>query len=242
MNALATFPAIDLGEAPMSMRTDSSELLSEGVSSDVSVRRLIGLDTIVVSKSEPGFDAAAVEVCLSAVRECARGGRVKFLMFDFAQTEEADAEAADGFGELVSQVANLILRTSIVSIAVTRGPMRGADLELALACNILIGEEGATFKFDADPLASVRTYAFLAQKIGFVRAERLMENAQVLDTEEMKALMLLKEVLAPGSVAQGLSDVMRKYLRRHNFYYGMHRAQRITSPYVHQFDAPAQFS
>lgn len=241
MNALATFSAVEYGDAPPPMRSDRAEL-QEAHLSGVFVRRLIGLDTVVITKTRAGFDRAAVDACQAVVRECTRIGRVKFLVFDFAQVDEAGDSASESFGDLVSQVANLIMLTPVVSIALARGPMRGADLELALACNILVGEEGSSFRFDADPLASVRTYAFLAQKIGFVRAERLMDNARVLDAAEMQELMLLKEVLDAGAAARSLPDVMRKYIRRHNFFYGMHRAQRISAPYIHEFEPPARFS
>ena len=241
MNALATFSVSEHDGPPPSLRAERAGQ-EDAHLSGVIVRRLIGLDTVVISKTRPGFSRAAVEACAAVVRECARSSQVKFLVFDFAQTNEAGDGAGDGFGDLVSQVANLILLTPVVSIAIARGPMRAADLELALACNIMISEEGASFRFDVDPLASVRTYAFLAQKIGFVRAERLMENGQLLDPAGMQVLMLLKDILEPGATAKRLSEVMRKYLRRHNFFYGMHRAQRIAAPYIHQFDPPARFS
>lgn len=198
----------------------------------LSVRRLAEFEAVVVTKTVPGFDRNTVETAVRVVRETARLTDVKFLVLDFAHEGEANDEPAEGFSELVSQIANLVLYAPIVTVAVARGPLRGADLELALACNMLTGEEAARFSFDADPLVSIRTYAFLAQKIGFVRAERLMENGQVLGAAEMRDLLLLKEVLETGSGLKGLDGFLRRNLRRHNSSYGIYRAQRIATPLV----------
>ncbi|MEO6340128.1 MAG: hypothetical protein ABIO39_08840 [Caulobacteraceae bacterium] len=195
-------------------------------------RRMDDLDTIVLTKTTPGFSAAHI----SAVRElladakAGRLGRLKFLAFEFVHEGEGAPSEDDGFHVMLGEVANLILSAPIVTVACARGRMAGADLEFALACSMLVGERGARFSFAADPIVSIGTYGFLAQKIGFVRAERLMEEGEVLDVEQMQALLLLKSVSEDGGGVAGLEHFLRRTARRHNSCYGIYRAQRITSP------------
>ncbi len=133
---------------------------------------------------------------------------------------------------MVGEVANLILRAPVVSVAYVREFISGADLDLALACSMLVCEEGARFSFAADPVVSVTTYALLAQKIGFVRAERLMEREEVLDAAQMRELFLLKETTEAGSGLEGLEKFLHRSVRRHNSAYGIYRAQRIATPLI----------
>lgn len=201
-------------------------------SDGLDVRRLDDLDTVVVTKSVAGFDAAAIEGVRQILRD-ARGGHLaplKFLVFDFAHDTGEDGDAVDGFDAVIIEIANLILAAPIVAVANVRSGVGGADLEFALACSMLIGEEGAQFSFAADPIVAIGTYGFLAQKIGFVRAERLMEGGEILDAAQMQEQLLLKAIAPKGAGLEGVKAYLRKAMRRHNASYGIYRAQRIASP------------
>jgi enoyl-CoA hydratase/carnithine racemase len=195
-------------------------------------RRIDELDAIVVTKTLPGFDAG----CTAAIREillnarAGRLGRVKFLAFDFAHEGAASADVDEAVETMIVDVGNLILSVPIVTVACARGEMAGADLEFALACSMMIGQEGASFAFGADPIISINTYGLLAQKIGFVRAERLMEHGEVLGAAEMKDNYLVKDVFAPVAAEDGLHAFLRRTGRRYNSCCGIYRAQRIASP------------
>lgn len=195
----------------------------------LSMVRLEALETVTLVKSTPGFDRGTVEAIAKVLQLAETPGGFKFLVIDFAHREVGADAPNEAIQSLVMDVANLILKSSVVTVAVARGPLGGADLELALACNMLVAEDGATFTFDADPLVSVRTYALLAQKIGFVRAERLMENGQTLGAQEMRDLLLVKEVMARGE-ADSLDRFLMRALRRHNASSAIYRAQRIAAP------------
>ena len=148
-------------------------------------------------------------------------------MVDFAHDGHAGPANSDEFDALITEAANLILSAPIVLIANARGPMAGADIEFALACSMLVGEAGAEFSFAEDPIVSVETYGFLAQKLGFVRAERLMESGEVLTAHQMHELLLLKDVI---DESDGLRGFLTKTARRHNSCYGIYRASRMASP------------
>ncbi len=198
------------------------------------VRRMDDLQTLLVTKTLAGMDSARIEAIRKIVRDAAAGrlGALKFLVLDFAHDGEADAAGAEGFHALVNELANLILKAPIVSVACARAHMVGADLELALACSMIIGEDGARFSFAADPVLSLATYGFLAHKIGFVRAERLMERGEILDAEQMHDILLVKSVAESGAGIKGIEGFLARTGRRHNSCYGIYRAHRMASPAV----------
>ncbi|HUO23938.1 MAG TPA: hypothetical protein VMU59_15595 [Caulobacteraceae bacterium] len=197
-------------------------------------RRLGAAQGLMISKFAPGFDDECVEGLRRIVADVVAGrrGPVKYLVFDFAHQIERDSEAGEGFGQLINAVANLVLTAPMVTVASVRADLTGADLELALACNMIVAEAGRRFSFATDPTTSLATYGFLSQKIGFVRTERLMERGAVLDAREMSELLLVKAVLAEGSGVSGVEQHLARQLRRHNSAYGIYRAQRIAHPTI----------
>jgi enoyl-CoA hydratase/carnithine racemase len=190
------------------------------------------LQALVITKLVAGLDDDCVESLGRIVEEIAAGrrGPLKFLVIDFAHHMERDSEAGADFGRLVNAVANLILRAPVISVACMRAHMAGADLELALACNTMIAESGRRFSFAADPAQSLGIYAFLAQKIGFVRAERMIESSVEMSAEQMMDILLVKAMLKPGSGFAGVEQFLARAVRRHNAAYAIHRAQRIARP------------
>lgn len=213
---------------------DTLPLLVSGVR-HLTVRRNEALDAIIISKTAPGFSRQAIEALRRVVRELAAGrlGRVNFLVLDLAHEGFALSTAEDGFEDLLAEIETLILAAPVISIASVRADLAGADLELALACSMMVGKEGARFSFAADPLVSIGAYALLAQKLGFVRAERLMESGEILTVAQMHDLCLVKDVLEADGAA-GIEAYLAKTARRHNAWCGVYRAQRVTSPAVHQ--------
>lgn len=197
------------------------------------VERIEDVETLVVTKTVPGFSPAVVAGLTALVRAAAQGrlGRLKFLVFDFAHEGFPLSLGAEGFEALVAETSNLILAAPVITVAAARSNMAGADLEFALACSMIVGETARRFSFAADPTVSVGAYGLLAQKIGFVRAERLMEKGDIIGAAEMEALFLLKETLedAPGAI----EAFVRKTARRHNACCGIYRAQRIALKPTH---------
>lgn len=197
----------------------------------LTMTRLDDLDAVVVSKTAPGFDTECVRGLRALVHEARLGrlGRLKFMVFDFGHGAPAGTAAGEAFDALVLEVSNLIMEAPIVSVAHVRGPMAGADLEFAMGCSMLVAEEGAAFSFDADPIVALNLYGVLAQKIGFVRAERLMEGGETLDAGQMHDMLLAKEVLPVGGGLDGVRTFLTRAIRRHNASWGIYRAQRIAA-------------
>lgn len=201
----------------------------------LSARRIDAVDALVITKTNPGFDRPTVDGLRALVAEAAAGrlGVLKFLVFDFAHDGFPLSIAVDGFTTLVAEIETLILAAPVVSIACGRANLAGADLEFALACSMTIAEADKRFSFAADIAVSVGTYGLLAQKIGFVRAERLMETGEIVGAARMDELMLLKEVLEVGCGDEGLDAFVSKMARRYNASYGIYRAQRMAMRPVH---------
>ena len=210
----------------------SHGVLSEGVTWN----RLGHVEALVITKTVPGFDDACVLALDQLILDARSGhfGPLKFLVMDFAHAGTQDALGGEGFSALVSNAADLILQAPVVSIASARAHMTGADLEFALGCSMLIGEHGTRYSFRSDPLTALGIYGFLSQKIGFVRAERLMEGDEILGADEMREMLLLKEVTEKGAGLEGVERFLRKRARRHNSFYGIYRAQRIAAPSIYQ--------
>ena len=222
------------GDARFPSAVDPLGALFAGVVG-LSVRRSDELNSIVVTKTVPGLAGPTIAALRAMLQEIAAGrlGALKFLVLDFAHTGFALSTADDGAEALFDEMENLILAAPVVSVACVRADLAGADLELALTCSMMVARSGARFSFAADPLVSIRAYAMLAQKIGFVRTERLMEEARIVDVEEMRGLYLIKDVLEEDGVS-GVDDFLRRTARKHNACYGIYRARRIASPSVRQ--------
>ncbi|MBI1866751.1 MAG: enoyl-CoA hydratase [Methylocystis sp.] len=207
-----------------------------GAHNTLTLQRLEKLDTLVVSKSCSGFDRSCVDELADLLRRIGRGEPIgeltglKYLVFDFAHEGAGAAEAADGFEELAATNAELILDAPVISIAWTRGFIIGADLDFALSCSMIVAERGARFSFETDPIASIGVYGSLAQKIGFVKAERLMENGEVVGADDMRNLLLVKQVADREAGLEGIERYIGQCGRRYNASYSLFRAQRIAMP------------
>jgi enoyl-CoA hydratase/carnithine racemase len=195
----------------------------------LSVHRIDDIEALVISKSVPGFSPAVVAGLSSLVRAAGAGrlGRLKFLVFDFAHEGFPLSLGAEGFEALVLDLSNLILSAPVVTVISARANLAGADLEFALACNIMVGETGRRFSFAADVTVSIGAYGLLAQKIGFVKAERLMEKGDIIGSAEMCELYLMKEAVEETGDLAAIEGFVRKTARRHNACYGIYRAQRM---------------
>jgi hypothetical protein len=197
-------------------------------SGSLELNRLEGGDVLVVSKLHPGFDDECVDDLtrlLSAISS-GRTARPKYLVFDFAHRREGEASGSAGFQNLVAANSELILEAPVITVAWVRSFMAGADLEFACHCAMLVVERGTLFSFDGDPDRLFELYASLARKIGLVKTQGLMETGAVLGAEDMRNLMLAKDVVEQRRGLAAMGDYMRRCGRRYNAACSIFRAQR----------------
>jgi enoyl-CoA hydratase/carnithine racemase len=188
-------------------------------------------DRLVVAKSRAGFEDDSVHLTAQLLAGIANHeiAGLRYLIYDFAhQIKGCPTDRTDAFEELVSANSELILTAPVISIAWVRSDLSGADLEFALSCSMIVATRGASFHFDGDPLASFGVYSALAQKIGFVKAERLLENQVVLNAEAMHELCLVKQVVEADNGLTAIERYVGQFGRRYNASYGIFRAQRMT--------------
>lgn len=205
------------------------EYVGSWIGSELDVQRLESLETIVVSKRRAGLDAAQLHAIRSLLRDAASGliGACKFLIFDLACDDEDAGRPPQGFDECIDELSNLIFEAPVISVAWVRGRLAGPDLELALACSMVVGETDARFSFDVDLVSNPGIYSLMAHKIGFVQTERLLEGGAVLQAAKVHDLMLLNAVVEPAAGLDGIRQFVKARARRHNSACGIYRAQRI---------------
>lgn len=228
MSALST----DIGEATSLDNFNQSFVTSPAAQPpELRVDRCGDAEVIVAAKRRAGLTPALVDQLRSLVLDVRRGreGACKFLVFDLGETAGPDGEPSPAaLDDLLAEVSDLIVAVPVVTVAWARGRVTGPDLELAFACSVVAGEPRASFSFDLDLVSSLRTYSVLARKVGFVRAERMMESGAELDLVQMSDLMLLTAVPSSDGVA-GIRDFARARARRHNAACGIYRAQRLAT-------------
>jgi enoyl-CoA hydratase/carnithine racemase len=197
-------------------------------SGSLELNRLEGGDVLVVSKLHPGFDEECIDDLTRLLSSISAGRtmRPKYLVFDFAHRRGGEANGSAGFQNLVAANSELILEAPVITVAWVRCFMAGADFEFACHCAMLVAERGALFSFDGDPERLFGLYASLARKIGLVKTQGLMESAAVLGAEDMRNLMLAKDVVEPRRGLADMGDYIRQCGRRYNAAYAIFRAQR----------------
>lgn len=198
------------------------------ISNSLSIHEIKEFDAIVISKSSPGFDATTVGELLRFLSAVTKNKFkwLKYLVFDFAHQGEASGQG-DGFEDLIAVLAELILEAPVITLAWARSDLSGADLDFALYCSQLVAQKGVRFSFEGEPAALFGLYAALARRIGLVQTERLIEQGQVLDGEEMRELNLAKELVEPREGLSGVEAYLSQQSRRYNSASAILQAQSI---------------
>lgn len=189
-------------------------------------------DALVISKTRAGFDRASVDVISGVLREIEGGAHpsLKFLVFDFAEGGAEATRAPEGFSDMVSANAELIVDTPVITIAWARSLMNGLDFDFAMNCSALVAETGARFSFAGEPFDLFGLYAALGRRIGFAKAERLVESERLLSAVEARDLMLVKDVVPEQAAFEGILAYLTQFERRYNASHAIFRAQRMAEP------------
>lgn len=196
----------------------------------------VATDFIVLSKYQSGFSLEQIADFRETIDAAQQGafGPVRYIVLDLVGNAPSATVNDRTFLELAGAVETLVRSSPIISVACARGQIAGADLELALAANVLVADAKATFSFAAEPTSALGLYGCLAKKLGFVQAERLMDQAQILSTEQMCELFLVKETLDLNENMDALWRFLERSGRRHNASHAIYRAQSIASPSIYR--------
>lgn len=191
-----------------------------------------GGETLVIGKPRPGFDRASVDSIAAELRAIGSGAypSLKFLVFDLAGGEAAATQPPQGFADLVAATADLIIDTPVITLAWARGLLGGLDFDFAMNCSMSVAEADARFSFAGEPFDLLGLYATVGRRIGFARAERLIESDRLLTAEEAKELMLVKDVVNAAPGLEGVTAYLSQFDRRYNASHAIFRAQRMAEP------------
>jgi enoyl-CoA hydratase/carnithine racemase len=189
-------------------------------------------DALVVTKPRAGFDDESVETITDLLGgiEAGRTPDLKFLIFDFAQGGAEGTHATDGYERMISANADLIVDTPVITIAWARGLMSGLDFDFAMSCSAIVAESGARFSFAGEPFDLFGLYAAIGRRIGFGKAERLIERDATQSSDEARDLMIVRDVVAPQPDLEGVSAYLTQFGRRYNSSHAIFRAQRMAEP------------
>ena len=191
-------------------------------------------EVLVLSKPRRGFSRQELARFAETVDAAVDGRfpKARYLLLDFHTTAPDTGLVSPEFNRLAANIETLVSRSPLIAAACVRGRIGGSDLELALACNMLVADAGAEFHF-ASEQGSLGLYGSLATKLGYVFAERLMEQGVTLTAEQMKDKLLVREVL---ELSEGLDPLWRfldRTSRRHNASWAIFRAQRMATPSIY---------
>jgi enoyl-CoA hydratase/carnithine racemase len=205
----------------------------KNASAQVSAVWLLQREALVVSKPGVGFDRASVEAISDILRTIAEGAwpSLRFLVFDFGPGGPATGtRAPEGFAAMVDANAQLIVDTPVITLAWTRGETAGLDFDFAMNCSAIVAEEGAHFSFLGEPFDLLGLYAALGRRIGFAKAERLIDATPTLTAAEAHDLLLVRDVVAPQPELVGVASYLSQFERRYNSSHAIFRAQRMAAP------------
>ena len=191
--------------------------------------KIININTVVIRKISPGFSDICVRTLDKILGEIEAGrlGELKFLVFDFAHACGVVEPYGKGVERLMDRLMDLVVASSVITVAWARGPMQGADVEFALRCSALLADPAAKFSFNCEPERIARLYAVLTRRLGQVRTERLLEAGDTLDAPTMRELCLVKDLVDTHDGLAAIETYLLCYARRYNGNLAILRAQRM---------------
>jgi enoyl-CoA hydratase/carnithine racemase len=191
--------------------------------------RLTNINTVVIRKIAAGFPESCVRILEHTLGDIEAGGlgELKFVVFDFAHARDRAEPPGSGFERLLDRLIDLVVASPVITLAWTRGTMRGADLEFALRCSALLADPAAKFSFDCPPERIGNLYAVLTRRLGLVRAERLLESGETLEAAAMRDLCLVKDLVDTHDGLAAIETYLMCYARRYNGNLAILRAQRM---------------
>nr|WP_315153501.1 crotonase/enoyl-CoA hydratase family protein [uncultured Flavobacterium sp.] len=113
-------------------------------------------------------------------------------------------------------------RTNAIVVAVVEGNAFGGGFECALSTHYIIAEEHVKFSFPESLFGTfpgMGAYSFLTRKVGFFKAEEMINSSQKWDTSEMYNLSLINHIAKTQNGIKEALELKSKnaFIRKNQF-------------------------
>lgn len=124
----------------------------------------------------------------------------------------------------------------IATYSLVQGKAFGGGFECALASEIIVAEEGASFSFPEvlfNMFPGMGALSLLGRRIGLKKAEDIIMSGQVFSAQQMFELGVVNEVATDGAGLEAARYLIKSRQRRRNSYRAMSQAKREFQPVAH---------
>ncbi len=173
---------------------------------------LLGLD-VFRSLSERVGECGGDENLRAIVLRGA-GDRAFSAGVDLRQMKDLDPLAAETFIRTLHAAARSLLNAPLPVVAAIRGPCLGGALELALACDIRVASDDASFGLPEVKvgLPSVIEASLLPPTVGLGRARRLILTGETIDAAAALSIGLIDEIVPARQLQDAALGLARGFL------------------------------
>ncbi len=119
------------------------------------------------------------------------------------------------------------------SIAVIQGDALGGGFESALCCHTIIAEKDCGMGFPEvlfDLFPGMGAYTFLTRRVPPARAERMMLDAKIYDTQELYQMGIVDILVEKGDGIQAANDLIKKNNRMGNAMRSLNTVRNACAP------------
>ncbi|PVC92680.1 enoyl-CoA hydratase [Streptomyces sp. CS090A] len=172
------------------------------------------LDELLEAVTAPGPEVRVVVLSGAGDDFCLGGDRAEFA--DWLE----DAPAGRGIrvaGEKARRVCEAISGNRAVTIARVQGKAVGAGFALALACDLRVGAENASFRLPEPALGLPTAWGGLLPRlihgVGAARVRELILTGRAFDAAEAQALSVLQRVVPENELDQAVEAWAKPVVR-----------------------------
>lgn len=148
-----------------------------------------------------------------------------------------DHERLAAYGRLcidaVYQYATALGVPTLTTVSLVQGKAMGGGFEAALAAQVVIAEDGASFRFPEilfNLFPGMGAYSLLTRRIGGIHAARLIESGDEYAPGTLYELGAIDRVVASGDGVRSVQEFIRRHGRQRNGLLGMQQVRQRVQP------------
>ncbi|MGR8007665.1 enoyl-CoA hydratase/isomerase family protein [Streptomyces hypolithicus] len=193
------------------------------------------LDGLLEILAVPDPDVRVIVLSAAGDDFCLGGDRTEFAGW---LDEDPTGRGIRIAGDKARRVCEAISTSQAVTIAAVHGKVIGAGLALALACDLRVGADTATFRLPelalGLPTAWGGVLPRLIHEVGAARARELILTGRAFDATEAYALSVLQRLVPRDALDEAVTAWSRPIVRRPE------AALRVTKAVLNSYAAPTR--